>query len=199
MSVKSIVFLAVMVFAIMASAAKRYYGGNTMTLGYELLTFPRSVDLPRAAGEKAAVIDSPRGLGNRGIFGKIVARQQIITITATATADGCAPDPVTSGSSQVSAIQSTVSPVPIPETTSPSSVAVPFVSETPGSSADPLVTSSSMASSTPPASRVTPSESSPVASETATPPVESNLAASNGGYEGAILAGAAGFAALMAL
>ncbi|PGH35525.1 hypothetical protein GX50_01627 [[Emmonsia] crescens] len=176
MSVKSIVFLAIMVFAIMASGA----------------------NLPRAAAEKA-VIGSPRGLGNQGFFGKIVARQE--TITVTATADSCSPpDPVTSVSSQVPEIQSTESPVPVPVTTSSSSMAVPSASETPEASVDPLATSSMAVSSTPPASRVTPSASSPVSSETATPPpIETNLAVRNGGLEGAILVGAAGFAALAAL
>ncbi|EER42132.1 predicted protein [Histoplasma capsulatum H143] len=52
MSVKTMVFLATMVFAIMAAAA----------------------NLPREAAEKA-VVDVARGLGNQGFLGKIVARQ----------------------------------------------------------------------------------------------------------------------------
>ncbi|KAL2360414.1 hypothetical protein RJZ56_006724 [Blastomyces dermatitidis] len=174
MSVKSIVFLASMVFAIMATAA----------------------NLPRAAAEKA-VVDSPRGLGSQGFFGKIVARQETITVTATATAESCdAFDPVTSDPSQVSEIQSTTSPVLAPVS---SSVAVSSASEALGSSVDPIAISSTAVSSNPAVS-VTPSASTPVASETGiAPPIETNFAVRNGGLEGAILVGAAGFAALVAL
>ncbi|PGG98076.1 hypothetical protein GX51_06988 [Blastomyces parvus] len=167
MSVKSIVFLASMVFAIMATAA----------------------NLPRAAAEKA-VVDSPRGLGSQGFFGKIVARQETITVTATATADSCGPfDPVTSDSTEVPEFQSTTIPVPVPDVTT---------SEAFGSSVDPIAISSTAVSSNP-ADSVIPSASTPVASETGiAPPIETSFAVRNGGLEGAILAGAAGFAALVA-
>ncbi|KLJ09010.1 hypothetical protein EMPG_15572 [Blastomyces silverae] len=190
MSVKSIVFLASMVFAIMATATKR------LALDDKFADFGRLVDLPRAAAENA-VVDSPRGLGSQGFFGKIVARQETITVTATATADSCGPfDPVTSDLSQVSEIQSATSSVPVPVS---SNVPISSASEALGSSVDPIGISSTAVSSNPAVS-VTPSASTPVASETGVaPPIETNFAVRNGGLEGAILVGAAGFAALVAL
>ncbi|EGC43764.1 conserved hypothetical protein [Histoplasma capsulatum var. duboisii H88] len=149
-----------------------------------------AANLPREAAEKA-VVDVARGLGNQGFLGKIVARQNIVTVTATA--DSCAPvDPATS-SSEVPEIQSTTTPLPLP---SSSSVAV---SSAVVSSVDPIATSSVAASSTFSASRVTPSASTPVSSETPSPPAETNLATRNGGLDEAIIAGVAAFAALAAL
>ncbi|KAK2748614.1 hypothetical protein FQN55_004167 [Onygenales sp. PD_40] len=197
MSVKSIVFLAVMVFAIMASAAQ----------------------IPRAA--QLEIDNFNTTLVNRPYFNKLFVREETVTVTETAQNCGTTPVPATTTSSSSSSTESTstteTSSTPSP--TAVSSLAPPIGTQTsaPVTSSsvpmDPEVTTvvpvtstvtteieitTEDPTSTPNPTSATASSAVPSGVDPTIPTPIDNSALQNG-LGGALLAGAVGFAALVAM
>ncbi|EEH44695.2 uncharacterized protein PADG_00984 [Paracoccidioides brasiliensis Pb18] len=234
MSAKYIVYLAVLVFATMASATSKFLSQpappdskpnhsppfkflssttiprmtpqrNSCDVKRRMADLGRLPDTPHVAKEAGAV-NHARGIENNNVVASLVARQvETVTVTAISTICGCGPAPVPSTSSSVSQILSTETPpTPAPVPVTSSSIATtpwttptvsPPASTVVGTGASSVAKSSSLISSAP---KVTPSTSSTIPSSTPTPP-PSNDAIRNSGIGIAILAGAVGFVALVAM
>ncbi|KAK2791967.1 hypothetical protein FQN51_001981 [Onygenales sp. PD_10] len=201
MSVKSIVFLAVMVFAIMASAAQ----------------------IPRAA--QLEIENFNTTLVNRPYFNKLFVREETVTVTETAQNCGITPVPATTTSSSSSSSSSSTESTSTTETSStPSPTAVPSLAPPIGTQTSAPVTSSSVPmdpevttvvpvtstvtteieittedpTSTPNPTSATASSAVPSGVDPTIPTPIDNSAIQNG-LGGALLAGAVGFAALVAM
>ncbi|PGH15418.1 hypothetical protein AJ79_02394 [Helicocarpus griseus UAMH5409] len=191
MSAKSTVFLAIMVFAIMASAAANF----------PLATGTNNVAAARKAARANGV--NPRA-GNWTIFDKLAVRQA--TVTVTVTEENCSPVPVPSRTPEVPEVKPTETPQPPVAEPTPSAPATESVPEgtptpvVPGPSASessaketPIITPSStqVAPPAPTSDAPKPTTSNPV--------VPINHAVRNGALEGVMFAAVVGFAALVAM
>ncbi|KAK2793162.1 hypothetical protein FQN50_010025 [Emmonsiellopsis sp. PD_5] len=196
MSVKSILFLAIMAFAIMASAAQ----------------------IPRAAQPEIENVNA--NLDNRPFFNKLFVREETVTVTETAQNCGTTPVPATTSSSSASIEStSTTETSSTPSPTAPPSLAPPVGTQTsaPVTSSsvpmDPEITTVIPVTSTmtteieittedptsmPTPTSATASSAVPSGVDPTIPTPIDNSAIQNG-LGGALLAGAVGFAALVAM